>query len=182
MSLPARLTLAALGLALVATSATAQRPDFSGTWTRVDSGQAGRGVAATGDAAFRRGDMGNGWGSPLAITQTANRLLVEVTYFSTYDLQPKVKYAYALDGTESKNVVMLSHESSTQRSTAAWEGAKLVISTKFAAPPGPGGRPRESELRQALSLDAAGALVIESTRSDITGGAPNTVVTTYTKR
>jgi hypothetical protein len=178
MPLSARLTLGALSLAVVATSASAQRPDFSGTWTRADSGQGGRGVAATGDAAFRRGDMGSGWGSPIAITQTSDRLGVEVTWFSTYDLQPKLKFSYALNGTESRNVVMIGHADSDQRSTASWSGDTLVIVTKFRAPAGVQASP---DLRQSIYLDAAKNLTVASRRAGA-DGAPNVISATYTKR
>jgi hypothetical protein len=171
-----------LALALCAAAPlAAQRPDFSGTWVRVDSAPSGRGVAATGDAAFRTGDMGSGWGSPLTITQTGERLNVVFDFFIAYDLQPKVRYAYALDGSASKNIVPVGPTETVTRSTASWEGAVLVITTSFPAPPGVSAPPGALELRQSLALDATGRLVIEARRRGA-NGAVNTVVSTYTRR
>lgn len=171
-----------LALAIgVASPAAAQRPDFTGTWVRVDSAPAGRAVAATGDAAFRAGDMGSGWGSPLTITQTAERLNVVFDFFIAYDLQPKVRYAYALDGSASKNIVPVGPTETVTRSTASWEGATLVITTSFPTPPGVSAPPGSTELRQSLSLDANSRLVIEARRRGANGAA-NTVVSTYARR
>lgn len=174
--------LAAFALAIcVASPLSAQHPDFTGTWIRVDSAPAGRGVAATGDAAFRVGDMGSGWGSPLTITQSADRLGVVFDFFIAYDLQPKVRYTYALDGTPSKNIVPVGPRETVTSSTAAWEGASLVITTRFPAPPGVTAPAGSTDLRQSLSLDSAGRLVVAAGRRGA-NGALNTVVSTYTKR
>jgi hypothetical protein len=158
--------------------AGAQRPDFSGEWTRiVDSTTTRPSVAATGDAAFRGGDMGSGWGSPLLIRRTGDSLIVEYAHFSTYDLQPRLRFVYALDGSESRNTIMISHAGVLERSRVAWSGDTLVITTLFPAPAGPDGRPGTSTLRQALSLAPDGTLVLGTTRE---GAAP--VHTAYRKR
>jgi hypothetical protein len=162
--------------------AAQQRPDFNGVWVRSADSSGGRGaVAATGDAAFRRGDMGTGWGSPLTLTHTAQRLNVVFDFFIAYDLQPKARYAYALDGSESKNVVTVGHSDAPVRSRAEWKGDTLVITTKFTAPPEVDPALRTPEVRHALSLDPSGRLVIAVQRPDA-GGVLNTVVSTYTKR
>ena len=106
-----------IGMVLVticASRADAQaRPDFSGAWIRAaDSAAARPTVAATGDAAFRVGDMGSGWGSPLKVAQQPNRLTVEYDVFSAYDLQPPMRLVYALDDTPSVNTVMIGHATS----------------------------------------------------------------------
>ena len=163
-------------------SAAAQRPDFSGTWTRIADSTTGRGgVAATGDAAFRRGDMGSGWGSPLTLTQTPQRLNVVFDFFIAYDLQPKARFTYALDGSESKNIVTVGHADAPVRSRSAWKGDTLVITTTFTAPPEVDPALRTPEVRHALSIDPSGRLVIAVQRRDA-GGALNTVVSAYTKR
>ena len=171
-------TLAAAGAVAVAGSASAQRPDFSGDWVQVvDSAATRPTTAATGDAAFRRGDMGSGWGSSLSIRQSADQVIVEYPFFSTYDLQPRLRFTFALDGSESRNTVMIGHANSEPRSRVSWNGDSLVIATTFPAPPGADGRPRTSPVRQVLSLDATGGLVIETTRE---GVAP--VRTSYRRR
>src|SRR5262245_19540043 len=101
------LTVAAF-LALPCIAGAQSRPDCSGDGTRVGSAEQ-RSVASVGDAAFRVGNMGSGWGSPLTLRQADNQLVVEYTHFGTYDLQPKLRFTYALDGAESRNAVMIGH-------------------------------------------------------------------------
>ena len=138
------------------------RPDFSGEWTRVDSTTEQRSVAAVGDAAFRVGDMGSGWGSPLSLRQQGNQLVAEYTHFSTYDLQPKLRFVYALDGSESRNVVMIGHAESMLRSRATWRDSTLVVTTVY---PGPSGT---TEVRQVLTLTSPATMLIETTRGGST--------------
>lgn len=162
---------------LVASGAAAQtRPDFSGEWVRVDSAEQ-RSVAAVGDAAFRVGTMGTGWGSPLTIRQDANHLVVEYAFFGTYDLQPRLKFTYALNGSESRNTIMLSHAESVLRSRVTWRDSSLVITTTYPVPAGVGGG---NEVLQILSLRSPTVLVIETIRGAT--NAPVSLITTYGKR
>lgn len=166
-------------LAALAARGDAQAlPSFAGAWTRVDSAPARPTTAATGDAAFRTGDMGSGWGSPLTIVQTADSLTVSYAQFSTYDIQPRLRFAFALNGSETVNRIIVGHSESALRSRAKWDGASLVVTTLHATPPEVGAA--ATEVRQALSLDTNGRLVIETTRPGARG--PNVVRTTYTKR
>ena len=110
-------------LALLLAAATEDigtRPDFRGTWERVDAEPEVPTVAATGDVAFRSGTMGSGWGSPLTIRLDGGTLVVDYPHFSAYDLQPPIRLTYALDGSESRNSVMLGHTTTPQRSRVAW--------------------------------------------------------------
>jgi hypothetical protein len=162
---PTARVLLAAGTLSLAQASGAQRPDFSGEWVRVvDSAGIRPSVAATGDAAFRRGDMGSGWGSPFIIRQSADSMVVEFTHFATYDLQPRLRFAFALDGSESRNTIMIGHADSPQRSRVTWRGDTLVIATTFPAPAGADGRPGTTAVRQALALDTDGSLVMETTR------------------
>jgi hypothetical protein len=164
----------------VTAPAHAQRSDLSGTWAlRVDSTVA-RTVAATGDAAFAKGDMGVGWGSPLTIVHTRDRLTVTYDAFTAYDLQPKVRLVYALDGSESRNAVAMGG-APPSRSTVAWQDASLVITTAFAAPAGVRVAPEALAMTQTLTLDASGRLTIVARRMGAKGTA-NTVVATYVRR
>ena len=151
------LTIAAL-LALPGAGTAQSRPDFSGEWTRVDSSAEQRSVASVGDGAFRVGNMGSGWGSPLTLTQQSNRLVVEYTQFSTYDLQPKLALTFALDGSESRNTINIGHADEILRSRAAWRDNTLVITTIYPAPNG------TTEVHQSLTLESPASLVIETTR------------------
>lgn len=165
---------------LIATPVLSQsRPSFAGEWMRVDSAPA---RVTTNDTyeAFRVGDMGSGWGSPITITQTPDSLVVKVVQFSTYDHMPKLRYAYALNGAESRNAVMVGHAESVQRAHVAWTGNVLVITTVHRVPPGAAGSADSIEVRQALSLEPNGVLRIETTRPG--AKAPNVVRATYKKR
>lgn len=155
--------LAVLSFLALPSFVTAQsRPDFSGTWTRVDSSTEQRSVAAVGDASFRVGNMGSGWGSPLSLQQEGNRLVVEYAQFSTYDLQPKLRFVYTLDGSESRNSLNIGHAEELLRSRAAWRENSLVITTIYPAPTG------TTEVRQALTLESPTSLLVETTRGSST--------------
>ena len=166
----------ALGSASVTGSAQA-RPDFSGEWVVVDTAAEQRSVAAVGDAGFRTGNMGSGWGSPLTLRQQPNQLVVEYAFFSTYDLQPRLRFNFALDGSESRNAIMIGHAESILRSSSVWRGDTLVITTEYRAPAGANG----AVVRQALTLPSPTSLIIETTRG--LPSAPQTVTrTTYPNR
>lgn len=153
------------------------RPDFSGDWVLADSTPEQRSVAAVGDAGFRTGNMGSGWGSPLTLRQQPNQLVVEYAFFSTYDLQPRLRLTFALDGSESRNTIMIGHAESILRSSSVWRGDTLVITTEYRAPAGANG----AVVRQALTLPSPTSLIVETTRG--LTSAPQTVTrTTYTKR
>lgn len=147
------------------------RPDFTGEWVRADSAEQ-RSVATVGDAGFRVGNMGSGWGSALTVRQEGNRLVVEYAFFSTYDLQPRLKFTFALDGSESRNTIMIGHTESVLRSRTAWHSDTLVITTQYVAPAGA----PEALVRQAISLASPTSLVVETTRGAVA------IRTAYTKR
>src|SRR5215212_4401588 len=65
-------------------------PDFSGRW-----------IVATQPAPGSRGEMGSGWGPAVTITQDSQRLTVEYAFFGRGDMQPPLKFVYALDGSET---------------------------------------------------------------------------------
>ncbi len=154
------------------------RPDFSGEWVPVADAAPARTVAATGDAAFPRGDMGSGWSGPLSIRQTADSLVVQVAHFSTYDLQPKLRSAWPLDGRETSLRVIVGHAGVSPRSRAQWDGGRLVLTTHFAVPAGV--RPEAGELRQVLALSDDGSLVVTAVRAG--AAAPDTVRVVYRRR
>ncbi len=176
-------------LALAAVSAAGQaRPDFSGRWTSEPDpatapppGQRGAGGGGGGQrGGGARGDMGSGWGPTIAITQEAARLTVEYVFFSRGDLQPPLRFVYALDGSESQNSVMMGRGIQVQTSKTAWNGDRLVITTvhTFADP---SSRPQTQTVTQTVSLDSATSLVVETTRAGVMGGPPSTTRTVYRK-
>ena len=154
--------------ASLANAATA--PDFSGRWT-----------ADAGPAAGARGDMGSGWGSPITITQDAGKLTVEYAFFARGDMQPPLRFVYALDGSATKNSVMMGRGVQSQSSTVAWNGDSLVITTIHAFTDPGTGKPVTEEVKQSLRLDSPTVLVVETTRAGVLGGLSSTTKTTYRK-
>jgi hypothetical protein len=166
-------------VALLTVSATAQsKPDFSGRWTSEPS-PAGEGQR--GGSRERIGDMGSGWGSSITIAQTADRLLVEYAFFARGDMQPPLRFVFALDGSETKNSVMMGRGIQTQTSKTAWEGDRLIITTTHSFENPADGQPLKIEVKQILSLESPTSLIIETTRSGALDGPSSTTRTVYRK-
>ena len=168
------------------------KPDFSGRWTtepdpaavtppageRGGAGGAGQRGRGAGRGAGR-GDMGSGWGSTITIAQDASKLSVEYAFFGRGDLQPPMRFTYALDGSESRNTVMMGNGMQAQISRAAWEGETLVITTSHTFTNPDTGKPEKTEVRHALSLASPSSLVVEVTRAGVLGGPTTTTRTVY---
>lgn len=107
--------------------------------------------------------------------------MVEYAFFARGDMQPPLKFVYALDGAETKNSVMMGRGIQAQTSKTAWDGDKLVITTLHSFENPANGQPMTSEVKQTLSLESPTSLVVETTRSGVLGGAPSTTRTTYRK-
>lgn len=161
----------------------AQPPvDFSGRWrieAAPNSGNSGN--SGRPGAAPQRGDMGSGWGSTLAITQNATQLIVESIMYSNYDLQPQPRLTYALDGSESRNTLMMGRGLQELSSHARWEGTNLRITTVHSFTDPTSGTSRTMTVTQTLSLSSPTTLVIDVTRAGVLGGSPSTTKTVYTK-
>jgi hypothetical protein len=165
-------------------AAAQTRPDFAGQWVRQDTAvtEAARGGRAGGARGRRTGDMGSGWGPDIAITQDANQLIVEYAFFARGDMQAPLRFVYALNGSETKNSVMMGRGIQVQTSRTAWAGEKLVITTKHSFPHPETGQPMTSEMTQTLSLESPGSLLVETVRSGVLDGPPSTTRTVYRKR
>ena len=153
-----KLALTAVLAVALAITGYAQKPDFSGVWTP--------------DAAAAPAGGGGGRGmapGPMTVTQKGDTLTIERSMGDT-----KVSSTYKLDGTESVNKMMRGTTEVETKSTAKWDGSKLTIVTKQAAPDG---SVRESS--QTWSLEG-GNLVVDSTRPG-RDGSPMTTKTTYKK-
>ena len=138
-------------------TAPAQPPaDFSGRWT-LDAPAIATTPAVPGTpaAAAAPGDMGSGWGSTITIAQDANRLSVEYTFFSRYDLQPPLTFTYPLDGSVGRNTVMMGRGEQIESSRAQWNGQTLVIITTFHIADRGAGKPFTAELTRKLSVGIA---------------------------
>ena len=96
-------------------------------------------------------------------------------------MQPPLKFVFALDGSETKNSVMMGRGIQAQTSKTAWDGAKLVITTAHSFENPANGQPMKIEVKQTLSLESPTSLVVETMRSGVLGGAPATTRTVYRK-
>jgi formylglycine-generating enzyme required for sulfatase activity len=165
-----------------ATAGAQERPDLSGRWTSEPPPPAppAREVAA-GARAPRPADLGSGWGRAITIAQDARTLTVEWAFFTTYDMQPPLRFVYALDGTERVNTIAMGRGDQPQRSRAAWVGRALVITTVHALRDPATGRATTSEVRQTLTLESPTSLVVETVRGGALGGPPSTTRTVYTR-
>ena len=115
----ARVGVVAAAILAVATVASAQKPDFSGTWTLDPAGAPPAGGGRGGGG----GALGNG---PATVKQTADALTIERTMGDA-----KVTLTYKLDGTESRNMMMgPGGQPADSLSVAKWDGARLTIATK----------------------------------------------------
>jgi len=170
---------------LFAASVTAQtRPDFSGRWTSEPepaSGAGQAGAALGGGGRASSGNMGSGWGPNLTVTQDANRLTVEYAFFARGDMQPPLRFVYALDGSETKNSVMMGRGIQVQTSKTAWDGDKLVIATVHSFTHPETNEPMKIEVKQTLSLGSPTSMTVETTRRGVLGGPPSVTKTVYKK-
>ena len=149
----ARTGIIAAAILSVASVAFAQKTDFSGTWT--PEAPATAPAAGAGGGAGGGGGRGGMGGGPMVIKQDATTLTVERTQGEN-----KVVSVYKLDGSESENKMMGRAGEMVSKSTAKWDGAKLVISTTRA---GQDGTPMTTT--QTWSLEG-GNLSIESPGRD----------------
>ena len=178
-----RSALVALCLTAVPATLPAQPPaDFSGRWTLDTPAVATTpAVPGTPAAAAAPGDMGSGWGSTITIAQDANRLTVEYTFFSRYELQPPLTFTYPLDGSAGKNTVRMGRGEQVESSRAQWSGQTLVITTTFDVVDRAAGKPFTAELTRKLSLESPTTLIVEVTRAGVLGGPASTTRSVYRK-
>ena len=157
----ARMGVIAAAILAVATLAWAQKTDFSGTWT-LDAEASGApagappagGAPGGGGGGGGRGGGRGGLGPGGTVKQTATELTVERTMGEN-----KVTSTYKLDGSESKNQMMGRGGAAVESvSTAKWDGAALVITTKMDM----GNGPQESTQKWSL---AGNVLTIETTNA-----------------
>ena len=173
--------LVVIAAGMLATGLSAQmKPNFSGAWSAPPPGP----PASSGGP---RASLGNGWGETFTIVQHSDTLTVERVLYRPRDYQPTLKFRYALDGSESRNTIMMGRGFQTQVATAAWQDDKLVLTMLYDLPAVEVAQSSSCEVMQTLSLlrpqQAVGeiSLVIETTRCGALGGLPSTTRTVYTK-
>ena len=146
-------------LVVIAASVFAQAtPNFAGKWTVIP------------DANTPAGGMG-GLGQSATIAQDAATLTITRT-----TQMGEFVTTYKLDGSDSKNTLKMQDASIDMVSQVKPDGGKLVVTTSMSFD----GNPVQTSM--TMSLDAAGNLVVESTRPDFQGGGgPITTKMTYKK-
>lgn len=181
--------LAAIALTTCVTLAQ-ERPDFSGRWT-TEPDPATTTSAAGGRAAGQPGrgagpgrgglvaEMGSGWGPTITIAQTPAQLTVEYVFFGRGDMQPPLRFTYALDGSETKNSVFMGRGRQLQSSRTSWKGSSLVITTVHTLADPTTGKPMTADVTQTLSLESPASLVVETNRAGVFGGPATTSKTMY---
>jgi hypothetical protein len=174
-----------VSLTLAASLSAQTRTDFSGRWTTdPDPAAAPAGPGRAGGArggGRGRGDMGSGWGTTITIAQDARQLSIEYAFFTRGDMQPPLKFVYAVDGSETTNSVMMGRGRQVQRSRTSWDGATFVITTAHEFVDPATGRPSTVDVVQRLSLESPTSLVVETTRAGVLGSQPTTTRTVYRK-
>jgi arylsulfatase len=182
--LPRLAVSTAVAIVTLVTVAAQSKPDFSGRWTtdpEPSAAPAGGPQGQAGQGRGGRGDMGSGWGSTITITQDAATLAVTYAFFGRGDMQPPLKFAYALDGSETTNTVMMGRGIQKQTSKTSWDGSKLVITTIHTMPSPDTGKPTPVEVKQILSLDSPTSLIVETIRSGVMGGPATSTKSVYRK-
>lgn len=123
--------------------------------------------------------MGSGWGSTITITQDPRQLTVEYAFFSRGDLQPPLKFVFALDGTETRNTVRMGRGPQVERSKAGWDGQTLIITTTHEFEDPATRKAGTMNVVRHLALDSPGSLVVETTRSGVLGGPAESTRAVY---
>lgn len=148
--------IAAVVLAVASVAFAQAKPDFSGTWT-LDPEASGMQAGAGGGGGGGRQGGGRGMMGPMTVKVAGNTLTVSRAGMGGNT----TTMTYKLDGTESVNKVSQGRGENMRevetKSTAKWDGAKLVISTQR---PGQGGEMMTST--ETWSMEG-GNLVIETT-------------------
>ena len=159
-------------------------PDFSGSWSTaiVDSrSPLGR--------LFRPPvpDLGSGWGNKISILQKNNQVIIERVEFLPREIQPLIRYRFALDGNTSTNNITMGRSMPAILSSTSWAENRLVIRSEYPCQNPATGQWSSAIVIQTLWLQpAAGTpwepqLVIETTREGVFGGESVTNRTIYNR-
>lgn len=148
-------------------------PDFSGSWSTTELNTV---------SVINRTDkpktptLGSGWGEKISIIQRSNTFEVERVVFMPRELQPLVKYKFALDGTPTENVINIGRGRESIVSTAKWEENRLIFTSFYPYQDPKNGKWHKSKLTQTIWLeDAVNApwepiLIVETHREGVLGG------------
>jgi hypothetical protein len=159
-------------------------PDFTGTWSTAGVSSAPPSLLA---APAVVPSLGSGWGDRISIVHTASRLDIERVFFLPRELQPVMRYRYALDGSAATNSPLLGRSGPPLTSRAAWDGNRLVITTRYPFQHPADARWLAQTVTQTIWLQPAAvspfepSLVVETTRGGALGGPPSTNRTVYSR-
>jgi hypothetical protein len=131
----ATLLSAAVILAFVAGVYAQGKPNFTGKWAMdtektaaANTAPAGGGGGGGGRGGGGGGGRGGAGGGDMTITMDAATMKIERAAMGGGTAPAPT--VYKLDGSESKNMAGRAGQETEQVSTAKWDGAKLVITTK----------------------------------------------------
>ena len=159
-------------------------PDFTGTWSSAPlvstppTGQAPAPPVPT---------LGSGWGDRISIAHNSDQLQVERVMFLPREVQPPVRYRFALDGSETKNAVTVGRTGPAPTSTASWDENRLILTTRYPFQDPENGQWIASEVTQTVWLQAATStpwepeLIVETRRGGALGGPPSVNRTVYNR-
>jgi hypothetical protein len=140
--------------AFSAVAAAQDKPSFVGTWKLADPAQP---------------DMFTP--SQLVVGQDATEIAVTAT-----GQMGEFKTAYKLDGSVGRSPIDFNGQTIDRATKATWNGSKLTLSTTSDM------NGQTIEFKSVMSLNADGALMVESTFPDFQGGgAPITQKAVYKK-
>ena len=152
-----------------ASLAAQAKSDFSGKWTldpaSAPAPPAGAPAGGGGGGGGRGGGRGGGFGNEFTIAQNAKTITI-----TRMQGDQTVATVYNLDGSESKNTVQGRGGATEQVSKAAWDGAKLIVTTAGA----------NGEQKRVFAMEA-GNLTIETTQPGRDGGPGTPAKLTYKK-
>jgi hypothetical protein len=166
-----------------------QKPDFSGAWTQI-SATLGTGADERSTQPPPTPDIGSGWGQTITLKQAEDTLTVEYLFFRPGDLQPPMKHSFALDGSETRDTVMMGRGIQERISRSTWQADTLVIRSLYEIDEADLGQVEGSEVTRRLWLqpptslwdvESPPSLVIETTRGGVLGGRSTTIRTVYRK-
>lgn len=176
---PGSLGMSALALVLLASLAAAEAPDSSsklaGRWTLVVENADPSNADPSAPPPHVPATASSGWGREITIASEDGRVTIERHQFAELDVQPPMRYVYVLGGAESRNVVNMGRGPQEQVARAEWKGEALVIASRHAAE-----TDLAAEVTQAFSIDADGALAVETTRT--ANGVTSTTTARYRRQ
>jgi arylsulfatase len=158
------------------------RPDFSGSWsTKFPNASPPR----RGPASEPLPDLGSGWGDAFTIAHTPDTLMIERSFFVPREIQPPIRYRYALDGGPTSNPVTIGRSWPAPESIVRQDGNRLVVTTTYRFRKNREEGWQETRTVQTLWKEYANttpwepSLVVETTRYGPAGEGPVTNRTQY---